>query len=95
MENFSVPGVRLRIGLLAKLGCFKSAVDNFLVFITKISLASGPIRSLTSWYAKVLHSLSLKNCLGWREYHFALASANAREIESVLIRVKLIGTLCR
>jgi len=47
--------VRLRIGPLAKLGRFKSTVDNFLVYIVTISLASGLIQSLTSWYAKVLH----------------------------------------
>ena len=40
--------VRLRIGPLAKLGRFKSKADNFLVYIVTISLASGPIRSLTS-----------------------------------------------
>ncbi len=50
--------VRLRIGPLAKLGRFKSTADNFLVYIITISLASGPIRSLNSWYAKVLHELS-------------------------------------
>jgi hypothetical protein len=50
--------VRLPIGPLAKLGCFKSTADNFLVHIITISLESGPIRSLTSWYAKVLHGLS-------------------------------------
>jgi len=51
--------VRLRIGPLAKLGRFKSTADNFLVYIVTISLASGPIRSLTSWYAKVLHECQL------------------------------------
>jgi len=50
--------VRLRIGPLAKLGRFKYTLDNFLVYIIiTISLASGPIQSLTSWYAKVLHAL--------------------------------------
>jgi hypothetical protein len=44
-------GARLQIGPLAKLGSFKSTADNFLVKIVTISLASGPIRSLTSWYA--------------------------------------------
>jgi len=46
--------VRLRIPL-AKLGRLKSSTENFLVYISAISLASGPIRSFTSWYAKVLH----------------------------------------
>jgi len=49
--------VRLRIGPLAKLGRFKSTVDNFLVYIITISLASGPIQSLNSWYAKVLNDV--------------------------------------
>jgi len=53
--------VRLRIGPLAKLGRFKSTADNFLVYIVTSSLASGPIRSLTSWYAKVLH--------GWSKFY--------------------------
>jgi hypothetical protein len=35
--------VRLRISPLAKLGCFKSIADNFLVYNVTISLASGPI----------------------------------------------------
>ncbi len=47
--------VRLQIGPLTKLGRFKSTADNFLVYIVTISLVSGPIRSLTSWYAEVLH----------------------------------------
>ncbi len=47
--------VRLRIGPLAKLGCFKSTVENFLVFFVTISLASGLILSLTSWYAGVIY----------------------------------------
>jgi len=47
--------VRLRSGPLAKLGRFKSTADNFLVYITTISLVSGPIQSRTSWYAKILH----------------------------------------
>ncbi len=51
--------VRLRIGPLAKLGRFKSTVDNFLIDIITISLASGPTRSLTSWYAKVLHAVAV------------------------------------
>ena len=48
--------VRLRIGPLAKLGHFKSIAENFLIHIVTISLASGPIRGLTSWYdAAVLY----------------------------------------
>jgi hypothetical protein len=47
--------VILRIGPLAKLGCFKSTAENFLVYIVTVSLASGPILSLTSWYAGVLY----------------------------------------
>jgi len=45
--------VRLWIGPLAKLGRFKSTADNFLLHIVTISLVSGQIGSLTSWYAKV------------------------------------------
>jgi hypothetical protein len=55
MLNLAYKEVRLWIGLLAKLGRFKSTVDNFLVYIITVSLASGPIQSLISWYAKVLH----------------------------------------
>ncbi len=47
--------VRLRIGPLVKLGCFKSTSEIFLVYFVTISLASGPILSLTSWYATVLY----------------------------------------
>jgi hypothetical protein len=60
MENFSVPGGKTLDGPLAKLGRFKSTVDNFLVYNVTIRLASGPIRSLTSWYAKVLHASLLR-----------------------------------
>ena len=57
-RTLSYQEVRLWIGPLAKLGRFKSTADNILVYIVTISLASGPIRSLTScsWYAKVLHA---------------------------------------
>jgi len=63
MENFSVPGSKTCP--LAKLGRFKSTADNFLVYIVTISLASGPIRSLTSWYAKVLYGASYDISKGW------------------------------
>ncbi len=53
--------VRLRIGPLAMLGCFKSTAENFLIYFVTISLASGPILSLTSWYAGVLHEVSNTN----------------------------------
>ena len=56
-------GVRLRIGPLAKLGCFKSTAENFLVYFVTISLASGPILSLTPWYTGVLYV--------WGMYHLA------------------------
>jgi hypothetical protein len=42
------------MGPLGKLGCFESTAEIFLVYIASISLASGPILSITSWYAKVL-----------------------------------------
>ena len=47
--------VILRIGPLGKLGHFESAAEIFLVYIASISLASEPILSITSWFAKVLH----------------------------------------
>ncbi len=47
-------GVILWIGPLGKLGHFETAAEIFLVYIASISLASGPILSITSWYAKVL-----------------------------------------
>jgi len=53
--------VRLWNGPLAKLGSFKSTADNFLVYIVTISLASGPIQSHTSWYAKVPHAQTQAN----------------------------------
>ncbi len=46
--------VILRIGPLGKLSHFESTAEIFLVYIASISLASGPILSITSWYAKVL-----------------------------------------
>ncbi len=46
--------VILRIGPLGKLGHFESAAEIFLVYIASISLESGPILRITSWYAKVL-----------------------------------------
>ncbi len=49
--------VILQIGPLGKLGHFESAAEIFLVYIDSISLASGPILSITSWYAKVLCEL--------------------------------------
>ncbi len=52
--------VILQISPLGKLGHFESAAEIFLVFIASISLASGPILSITSWYAKVLHVLVLQ-----------------------------------
>jgi hypothetical protein len=55
--------VRLRIGPLAKLGCFKSTAENFLVYFVTISLASGPILSLTSWYAGVLYVTNYQTVL--------------------------------
>ena len=54
-EKLDYQEVRLRIGPLAKLGCFKSTAENFLVYFVTISLASGPILSLTSWYTVVLY----------------------------------------
>jgi hypothetical protein len=50
--------VILRIGPLGKLGHFESTAEIFLVYIASISLASGPILSITSWYAKVLRGKS-------------------------------------
>jgi len=44
----------LRIGPHGKLGHFESTAE-FFVYIASISLASGPILSITSWFAKVLH----------------------------------------
>ena len=45
---------------LQRNSCFKkSAAENFLVYIVTTSLASGPIQSLTSCYARVLHELVL------------------------------------
>ncbi len=58
MENFSKQEVRLTTGPLSKLDHFKLTTENFLVSIASISLASGPILSLTSLYAAVLHGLS-------------------------------------
>jgi len=71
--------VRLRIGPLAKLGRFKSTANNFLVYIVTISLVSGPIRSLTSWYAKVLHGSIFNQILIMTEHksktlHFKISS---------------------
>jgi hypothetical protein len=34
------------------------AMENFFVYIASISLASGPILSITSWFAKVLRGLA-------------------------------------
>ncbi len=51
--------VRPRISPLAKLGCLESTAENILVYIVTISLASGPIQSVTSWYAKVLHASTI------------------------------------
>ncbi len=50
----------LWIGPLGKLGRFESTAEIFLVYIASISLASGPILSITSWYAKVLRGHLLK-----------------------------------
>ncbi len=50
--------VILRIGPLGKLGRFESTAEIFLVYIASISLASGPILSITSWYTKVLRGKS-------------------------------------
>jgi hypothetical protein len=52
--------VILRIGPLGKLGHFESAAEIFLVYIASISLASGPILSITSWHAKVLRAWTIK-----------------------------------
>jgi hypothetical protein len=65
MENFSVPGGNTRIGPLS-INCFESTAD-FFVYIALISLASEPILSITSWYAKVLHAKALLNFSGpWK-----------------------------
>jgi hypothetical protein len=50
--------VILRIGPLGKLGHFELTAEIFFVYIASISLASGPILSITSWLAKVLHGKS-------------------------------------
>ncbi len=52
--------VILRIGPIGKQGHFESAAEIFLVYIASISLASGTILSITSWYAKVLREQALK-----------------------------------
>ncbi len=54
MDNFHEQEGKLMIGPLGKLGRFKSTVENILVNIASISVASGPILSLTSWNAAVL-----------------------------------------
>jgi hypothetical protein len=52
MENQEVI---LRIGPLGKLGHFESTAEIFLVYIASISLASGPILSITSWVVAAYH----------------------------------------
>ncbi len=47
---------------LGKLGCFKSTVKKFLVYVASISLASRAILSLTSWYAVDLHARPIYSC---------------------------------
>jgi hypothetical protein len=47
----------LRIGPLGKRGHFESTAEFFFVYSASISLASGPILSITSGFAKVLHEL--------------------------------------
>ncbi len=44
--------VVLRKGPLGKLGCFESTAEIFFVYIASISLESGPIQCITSWYTK-------------------------------------------
>ncbi len=56
--------VILRIGPLGKLGHFESAAEIFLVYIASISLASGPILSITSWYTKVLRGMHVPRYFG-------------------------------
>jgi hypothetical protein len=51
--------VILRISPLGKLGFFESTAKFFFVYIASISLASGQIFSITPWFAKVLHELSV------------------------------------
>ncbi len=53
--------VILRIGPLGKLGCFESTAEIVFVYNASISLVSGPILSITSWYAKVLHGYCLRH----------------------------------
>jgi hypothetical protein len=62
MENSSEQEVILWIGPLGKLGRFESAAD-FFVYIALISLLSGPILSITSWYDKILHALYLNSVI--------------------------------
>ncbi len=50
--------VIIRICPLGKPGHFESTAEFFFVYIVSVSLASGPILSITSWYAKVLNALS-------------------------------------
>ncbi len=57
--------VRFRIGPLAKLGRLKSTAENYPVYIVTISSSSGPIQSLTSWYAKVLHAMTRRGSTSW------------------------------
>jgi len=94
---FSILGIcnddilNFQIGPLAKLGCFKLTADNFLFYIVTISLASGLIQSLTSWYAKVLHGY--KQTLGYKRPQ---SFAHCVEIRSFLFQssITLIGMDC-
>jgi len=43
--------VILRIGPLGKIGRFEATAEIFFIYIVSISLESGPILSITSWFA--------------------------------------------
>jgi hypothetical protein len=68
--------VILRIGPLGKLGHFESTAEIFLVYIASISLASGPILSITSWYTKVLRAPGISGNDLFPQFPATYTSAN-------------------
>ncbi len=61
--------VLLRIDPLGRLGCFESIAE-FFVYNASISLVSGPILGITSWYVKVLHEISFCKNACWFHQRF-------------------------